>query len=174
MTTRVGRPIFKRGVDYVAVRPLSLGVGHQLNPGDKVDLPVHRLRALYTRRRIGPAGHPWTDQAIATQGGYPLLMPQVSSDPVPDDQSGSDGQGDGSPETPANVPAATVPADTSGVKEDGSSGGDDPSSADDPENDDETPVKVDAGWMLPRLTDQVFATKKAASAWLAEQQEVDF
>lgn len=62
------RPPFRRGVPYIAIRPIRLTSKVVLEPGEKVDLPSHRLRSLFQRRRVGPAGHPWTEAMLGTEG----------------------------------------------------------------------------------------------------------
>lgn len=68
--SRVGRPIFRRKLEYVAVRPLRLGSNLVLQPGDRVDDKVrpHHLRSLYQRRKIGPVGHGWTEAMLESKG----------------------------------------------------------------------------------------------------------
>lgn len=79
---RVGRPIFKRHEIYVALRRIRLSTDDYLEPGDVVDLPTYRLKHLYNRRRIGPRGHPWTEQALAVGDGYPKAF--TTDDPYAD------------------------------------------------------------------------------------------
>lgn len=68
---RIGRPLFRRGLKYVAIRRIRMTATHFIEPGERVDLPTYRLRALYNRRRIGPEGHPWTEQCLRHSEGYP-------------------------------------------------------------------------------------------------------
>ena len=65
---RVSRPLFKRNVDYVAVRRIRTGPDSYIEPGEPVTGKTHKMRWWYQRRRIGPAGHPWTEQALESEG----------------------------------------------------------------------------------------------------------
>ena len=82
---KVGRPVFKRGLEYVAVRPIKLTSKHTVEPGQLVNLPTYRLRSLYQRRRVGPKGHPWTQQALASEG-FPLPFITDTVDPAEPDE----------------------------------------------------------------------------------------
>lgn len=75
---RVARPIFRRKVKYVAVRPIRVTSDKTIEPGEPVELRTHHLRSLFLRRRIGPAGHPWTEAMLKTRGFY---VPEVKGDP---------------------------------------------------------------------------------------------
>lgn len=66
---RIGRPIFRRTYQYVAIRRIKAASNSFIEPGESVmHLRQHQLRDLYRRRRIGPVGHPWTAQALASKG----------------------------------------------------------------------------------------------------------
>ena len=64
------RPVFKRwaapGVlqEYVAVRRIKRGPDI-VEPGEVLTAKLHVLKRWYRLRRIGPKGHPWTEQALA-------------------------------------------------------------------------------------------------------------
>lgn len=87
---RSARPLFRRfnretgePQIYIAVRSISTGTDSSIQPGEDVNLRPHQLRSLYQRRRIGPKGHPWTEQALASKG-FPLGF--VSDGKKPDDK----------------------------------------------------------------------------------------
>ncbi len=96
---RIGRPIFRRNETYVAVKPIRLTSTDTIKKGAVVDLPIHRLRSLYMRRRIGPKGHPWT-KAMIKADFFPKLsvpeptepelkadqLPEAGTDPVKNDK----------------------------------------------------------------------------------------
>ena len=84
---RVGRPIFRRHVEYVAVRPIRLNSTETIQPGEPVKLRAHQMRSLYLRRRIGPKDHPWTEQALKNPKGMP--KPFTSPEPVPSSDAGA-------------------------------------------------------------------------------------
>jgi hypothetical protein len=77
---RIPRPIFRLGGEYVAVKPIRLHAGKTIEPGEDVKLKKHQLRSLYQRLRIGPKGHPWTEQAIEARG-YPKHF--ITDNPPP-------------------------------------------------------------------------------------------
>ena len=90
MAGRVGRPIFRRNVDYVAVRPIKLNGTTTLEPGTPVtreQFRLHHLKSLYLRRRIGPKDHPWTIEMLANQGFHRPEFhkpgPKTEPDPSP-------------------------------------------------------------------------------------------
>lgn len=65
---RFSREIFKRGNEFVAVRPIRLSSKDQLKPGTKIDkknFRQHHLRSLYMRRRIGVLGSKWAKAMLA-------------------------------------------------------------------------------------------------------------
>lgn len=60
------RPVFRRGIDYVAVRPIRMTdgvirVGEIIPP--RFSVTFRRRKA--ERHIAGPVGHPWTDERIA-------------------------------------------------------------------------------------------------------------
>ena len=64
----VGRPLFTphRQASYVATRPFSWK-GVTLEAGEDIPTwPVYHLRHLHNQGMIGPEGHPWTGQRIAS------------------------------------------------------------------------------------------------------------
>ena len=65
---KIGRPIFKRHLEYVAVRRIRLSSKEFIEPGEDVKLRTHQMRSLYSRRRIGVKGHPWTERALKCEG----------------------------------------------------------------------------------------------------------
>ena len=76
--SRAPRPLFRRTdratgkpIVYIAVKPIMTGSKATIQPGEEVKLRPHQLRSLYQRRRIGPKGHPWTEQALQSKG-FPL------------------------------------------------------------------------------------------------------
>lgn len=75
---RIGRPIYKRHFEYVAVRPIRLNNNTVIEPGKDVKLRPHQMRSLYLRRRIGPKGHPWTEHALKTKG-FPSEAPKAGA-----------------------------------------------------------------------------------------------
>ena len=78
---RVAQPIFRRGLTYVAVRPIRMTRGTTVEPGTVIDLPNYRLRSLHLRRKIGPKGHPWTEYAIkAAKASAKTVKPTVSAE----------------------------------------------------------------------------------------------
>lgn len=83
---RALRPLFRRHLEYVAVRPISV-MGRLIQPGEPVGrdqgVRLHVMRSLHQRRRIGPKGHPWTEQAIASRTGYPKPFVSDRSEPEP-------------------------------------------------------------------------------------------
>ena len=81
----VARPVFRRGLEYVAVRPIKLTSTVVVNPGERVELPSYRLRSLFQRRRIGPEGHPWTEAALGSTG-----FPSPWVDQVPEEKKKSE------------------------------------------------------------------------------------
>ncbi len=79
---RIGRPIFRRHETYVAVKPIKLTANDTIKKGEVVDLPIHRLRSLYQRRRIGPKGHPWT-KAMLKADFFPKLTVKAEAGSAP-------------------------------------------------------------------------------------------
>lgn len=64
----IRQPIFSKSMSFVAVRQTRLSADTILMPGDAVEgLRLFHLRDLYRRRRIGPVGHPWTEDMLANQ-----------------------------------------------------------------------------------------------------------
>lgn len=170
---KVGRPIFRRGLEYVAVRPIKLTKTHTVEPGQPVTLPTYRLRSLYQRRRIGPKGHPWTEQSLKNNG-FPLgyVTDMVDSD-LPtkfEDQ------------LPITTPEKTV------ITEDDLRRFVATVSADfayDDLSDDQKqqalgrfiesieppePIKLGSQWGYPDITKEKFRSKKKAKAWYIEQK----
>lgn len=82
---RIGRPIFRRNETYVAVKPIRLTSTETIKKGAVVDLPIHRLRSLYMRRRIGPKGHPWTKAMIKADFFPKLTVPETTEEEIPAD-----------------------------------------------------------------------------------------
>lgn len=195
---RVGRPVFKRGLEYVAVRPIKMTSKHTVQPGEPVMLPTYRLRSLYQRRRIGPKGHPWTEQALASQG-FP--MPFVSDNaPPPENTETFEDEFPITTETGARIDAgmfADFVTNRSGdmnalaemddnakqemlgemVAELDAPAAQVLAAAENGGSSDETPaeaspvelVKIGSQWGYPDLTAKKFRTKKAAKQWLREQ-----
>ncbi|QNN99845.1 hypothetical protein P67b_00086 [Ruegeria phage Tedan] len=139
---RISRPLFRRGETYVTLRPVRMTDKLRLEPGEVINLPSHRLRSLYNRRRIGPKGHPWTE-AILKSKGYPLgVVTEVDEDQVDEDQVDED-----------QVDEDQVEQDQETVTEQ-------------PE-----PIKDGSRWVLPGLTDEKFTSKKKAVEWLEAQSD---
>lgn len=71
-TPKPRRPVFKRVLDYVVVRPIHLrNQGIVIEPGDE-NYPqtcrLFRKRNLHNRNLIGPIGHPWTEYMLERYG----------------------------------------------------------------------------------------------------------
>lgn len=85
---RIARPTFKRHLEYVAIKRIRLRADEYIEPGEDVKLRQHHLRSLYSRRRIGPKGHPWTEHVLKVRG-FPALnispaaVAAVDAEPVP-------------------------------------------------------------------------------------------
>ena len=173
---KVGRPIFRRGLEYVAVRPIKMTSKHTVKPGEPVNLPIHRLRSFYQRRRIGPKGHPWTEQSLKNNG-FPLAYVTDKVAPVePDKPPKFEDQ------LPITTPEKTV------ITEDDLRRFVVTVSADfayDDLSDDQKqqvlgrlietieppePVKLGSQWGYPDVTDEKFRSKKKAKAWYLEQK----
>ena len=63
----IPRPIFKRHNDHVAVMDFSMG-DQKIKAGDPFNRDKYRthiIRYMFVRRRIGPVGHPWTEEMLA-------------------------------------------------------------------------------------------------------------
>ena len=61
---RVARPLFRRDMDLVVVRPTKIS-GKVREPGFELEgVRLHIRQHLYQRRRVGPKGHPWTDMLL--------------------------------------------------------------------------------------------------------------
>ena len=195
---KVGRPIFRRGLKYVAIRRIKMSAIHIVEPGELVKLPTHRLRSLYMRRRIGPEGHPWTEQALASKG-FPL--PFVSDNPPPADKPET--FEDGFPittDTGATIDAgmfADFVTNRSGdmnalaemddnakqemlgemVAELDAPAAQALAAAENGSATDQTtaeaspiePVKIGSQWGFPDLTTKKFSSKKKANQWLDDQ-----
>ena len=59
-------PLYRRGIPYVFVCHHRLSRANVATPGQSCEgLREFHLRSLHRRRRIGPKGHPWTDEMIA-------------------------------------------------------------------------------------------------------------
>lgn len=66
----VGRPLFKRTQNWVAVKPVR-HKGRLIKPGEPItreDFKLHHLRSLYQRLRIGVVDTPWTELALKKRG----------------------------------------------------------------------------------------------------------
>lgn len=170
-----GRPIFKRGLEYVAVRPIKMTSKHTVKPGEPVVLPTYRLRSLYQRRRIGPKGHPWTEQALASEG-FPLPFITDAVDPgEPDEPPKFEDQ------LPITTPEKTVITendlrrfvsdqapelsyDDLSDEQKQQAVGELIEAIEPPE-----PVKIGSQWGYPDVTEEKFRSKKKAKAWYVEQ-----
>lgn len=164
---RVARPLFRRTdretgepLVYIAVKPIMTGSKSTIQPGEEVNLRPHQLRSLYQRRRIGPKGHAWTEQALSTKG-FPLPF---TSDNKPNSEKTPDAQADQvmiepvKDQRPWSVPGADErfekKADAKAFIE----------AADDlPEGVD--PVNDGLIWTVPGCPDR-FAKKTDATAWI--------
>lgn len=63
------QPLFKRGLDYVAVSHVRLSADTVLEPGTPIEgLRVFHLKDLHRRRKIGPVGDPWTENMLEAAG----------------------------------------------------------------------------------------------------------
>ena len=61
------RPIFKRHNDHVAVVDFRMG-DQEIKAGQPFNRDKYRthiIRYMFARRRIGPVGHPWTEEMLA-------------------------------------------------------------------------------------------------------------
>lgn len=61
------RPIFKRHNDHVAVVDFRMG-DQDIKAGEPFNRDKYRthiIRYMFVRRRIGPVGHPWTEEMLA-------------------------------------------------------------------------------------------------------------
>ena len=179
---RIARPIFRRldkngePMIYIAVRPIRLGAKVHIKPGEEVRVKMHQLRSLYQRRRIGPKGHPWTEQSLKHQG-FPLpfitdALATAESDVPPKFED----------QLPITTPEKTV------ITEDDLRRFVATVSADfayDDLSDDQKqqalgrlietieppePVKLGSQWGYPDVTEEKFRSKKKAKAWYAEQE----
>lgn len=180
---RIARPIFRRldkngeRMVYIAVRPIRLGAKVHIKPGEEVRVKLHQLRSLYQRRRIGPKGHPWTEQSLKHKG-FPLPFITDTVDPAEPDQPPKFED-----QLPITTPEKTV------ITEDDLRRFVAKVSADfayDDLSDDQKqqalgrlieaieppePVKVGSQWAYPDVTDEKFRSKKKAKAWYVEQQK---
>lgn len=71
MAQKISRPLFKRSMEFVAVRRIRVGTDSYIEPGtelSKKDFRLFHLRSLYNRRRIGPKDHRWTENVLKTKG----------------------------------------------------------------------------------------------------------
>lgn len=180
---RIARPIFRRldkngdPMVYIAVRPIRLGARVHIKPGEEVRVKMHQLRSLYQRRRIGPKGHPWTEQSLR-HSGFPLPF---ITDTVTTVQS------DEPPKFEDQLPITT--AEKTVITEDDLRRFVATVSADfayDDLSDDQKqqalgrfieaieppePVKLGSQWGYPDVTDEKFRSKKKAKAWYLENQK---
>ena len=66
--TNIKRPHFKRGLEWVVIRPTRVSLDTMLKPGDPVPETIarftHKLVLWYKRNRISPKGHPYTEYMI--------------------------------------------------------------------------------------------------------------
>ena len=63
----VPRPIFKRHNEHVAVVDFRMG-DQDIKAGEPFNRDKYRthiIRYMFMRRRIGPVGHPWTEEMLA-------------------------------------------------------------------------------------------------------------
>ena len=59
------RPRFRDGKEWVAIRHYKMAQDHDMNFGDKVDVPSRRiLFSLYKRNIIGQVGELWTEMKM--------------------------------------------------------------------------------------------------------------
>lgn len=84
----VFQPLFRRGLDYVVVRPIRISakvtwpVGRVVKWGE---LKHFQTRALYQRRRLGPKDSPWTEHMLQSwEDGKPLAKPEVTGPVEPE------------------------------------------------------------------------------------------
>lgn len=63
--SRARRPFFRRGMEYVYVKPVRLGSDRVAQPGDEAAGREFHLRSLYQRRLIGMLDDPWTEHQLA-------------------------------------------------------------------------------------------------------------
>lgn len=181
---RIPRPLFRRWergtgkpMIYVAVKPIMTGSKATIEPGEEVNLRPHQLRSLYQRRRIGPKGHPWTEQALKSKGfPHPFITDNV--EPAEPDEP---------PKFEDQLPITT--AEKTVITEDDLRRFVATVSADfayDDLSDDQKqqalgrlieaieppePVKVGSQWAYPDVTDEKFRSKKKAKAWYVENQK---
>ena len=177
---RIARPIFRRldkngePMVYIAVRPIRLGAKVHIKPGEEVRVKMHQLRSLYQRRRIGPKGHPWTEQSLK-HSGFPL--PFITDTLKPDEPPKFEDQ------LPITTPEKTVITedDLRRFVSDQA-----PELSYDDLSDEQKqqalgeliefieppePVKVGSQWGYPEITNEKFRSKKKAKAWYVEQQK---
>ena len=67
MPNIVARPIFKRHLEFVAVKQFTF-CDLKFKPGDSISKTTfrsHHIRSLFMRRKIGPVGHAWTEAMLA-------------------------------------------------------------------------------------------------------------
>lgn len=174
------QPLFSRRASYVAVRHIRMSADTVLEPGTPIEgLRVFHLKDLHRRRKIGQAGHPWTESMIAAQDNS-LHRPELAaiSHQKPKDQ----------------VPGAVEPfmhqnAEQKWVLGDGqvfetldealaawhnSVGTEDPTDSQDEPGDKETdkasagmpePEKVGSQWAIDGVEGKFSSAKKAREAW---------
>lgn len=68
---RVHRPIFRRGMELVVVKPVRVSSKTVLEPGTILDPARHpewHRRSLYRRGYVGPKDHAWTQMALEKTG----------------------------------------------------------------------------------------------------------
>lgn len=67
------RPLFRRDHTYIALKPFSNG-DVDFKVGDVVERPAFMTRFLLRRNKVGPKGHPWSEQRLKKLG-YELPKP---------------------------------------------------------------------------------------------------
>ena len=78
--TAIRRQIFKRGYDFICVRPIQLSTKDFIRPGtliDKSRYRLYQLRSWYERRRIGVHDSDWS-KAMLAQADNALALPEVT------------------------------------------------------------------------------------------------
>lgn len=159
---RIGRPLFRRDLEYVAVRPFRLSADHDVERGETVSLPLHRMRRLWHRRRIGPKGDPWTE-AMLNSEGWPSVRHHVAED--------AEGPEEAEQEEVSASPQAVVDAinTSEGTR----------TIMDVIERNPPAihrllshtqPIKTGSQWAIPDQTDELFESEEKAIAWLEWKQ----
>lgn len=82
----IRREMFKRSLDFVAVRPIRLTSAEFLQPGqliDKSKFKVLQLQRWYNMRRIGVKGSEWVNAMLSDKRSF--AKPEVTGKPISGD-----------------------------------------------------------------------------------------